>query len=108
MKDEAVGAEEQGTSAGRRAGFNRTRRHVRICAAVAGGLFSQIVLTAIARFPARLDVKGTAAEHGISLPEALHLICWRDTISGARYPSASYLRTRDLFALMPAAVLVPE
>lgn len=75
----------------------------RFCAAVSGGL-----LTAIARFPARLDVKGTAAEHGISLPEALHQICWGDTISGARYPSASYLRARDLFALIPAAVLVSE
>jgi hypothetical protein len=68
----------------------------------------EFVLTAIARFPARLDVKGATAEDGISLPAALHQICWRDAISGARYPPASHLRTRNLFALMSAAVLVPE
>jgi (1->4)-alpha-D-glucan 1-alpha-D-glucosylmutase len=69
---------------------------------------NEFVLTAIARFPARLEAQGTGAEDSILLPEALHQVCWRDTLSGARYPAASRLRTHDLFALMPAAVLAPE
>jgi (1->4)-alpha-D-glucan 1-alpha-D-glucosylmutase len=68
----------------------------------------EFMLTTVARFPARLDGKGIAAEDRMPLPEVLHRICWHDIVSGARHRPTSCLRAGELFALMPAAVLVPE
>jgi (1->4)-alpha-D-glucan 1-alpha-D-glucosylmutase len=67
-----------------------------------------LVLTVVARYPARLAAEGIAAESGITLPQALHEIGWRDLISGAQHRPTSCLRPKDVFALLPAAMLVAE
>jgi (1->4)-alpha-D-glucan 1-alpha-D-glucosylmutase len=68
----------------------------------------QLMLTAVGRYPARLAAEGIVAECGIPLPEALHETGWRDLISGAQHQPTSCLRPKDVFALLPAAVLVAE
>jgi (1->4)-alpha-D-glucan 1-alpha-D-glucosylmutase len=67
-----------------------------------------LVLTAVARYPARLAAEGIAAESGMTLPQGLHEIGWRDLISGAQHRPTSCLRPKDVFALLPAAMLVAE
>jgi (1->4)-alpha-D-glucan 1-alpha-D-glucosylmutase len=69
---------------------------------------NRLVLTAVARFPARLATDGIAAHSGVPLPEALHQTGWRDIISGAVHAATACLRADALFALLPAAVLVAE
>jgi (1->4)-alpha-D-glucan 1-alpha-D-glucosylmutase len=68
----------------------------------------ELVLTAVARYPARLAAEGIAAESRIPLPKALHETCWRDIVSGARHRPTPCLRSRDVLALLPAAVLVAD
>ena len=69
---------------------------------------SELVLTAVARYPARLAAEGIAAESRIPLPKALHETGWRDIVSGARHRPTSCLQSRDVLALLPATVLVAE
>ena len=66
-----------------------------------------LILTAAARYPARLAAEGIASESAVLLPEALQNK-GRDIVSGTTHISATSLRADELFALLPAVVLIAE
>ncbi|HZT88857.1 MAG TPA: malto-oligosyltrehalose synthase [Stellaceae bacterium] len=67
----------------------------------------QVLLTAVARFPARLAAQGFARDTVIAVPEDLHRSPWHDLVTGQRHPATDSLRPDALFEVFPAAVLVP-
>ncbi len=64
------------------------------------------MLTAIVRFPARLEAAGLTSEDVLPLPEEFQATGWKDIISGASHPPAAILKATELFAVAPAALLV--
>ncbi len=68
---------------------------------------SGTALTAIARFPARREANGFAAKTVLTLPEALRSTGLRDLLTGKTYAPAKALKAAEVFAILPAAVLVP-
>jgi (1->4)-alpha-D-glucan 1-alpha-D-glucosylmutase len=66
-----------------------------------------VLLTAAARFPARRAAADFDPETVIPLPESLQEAGWADVLTGGRIARGAALRACDLFAVMPAAVLVP-
>ncbi len=65
-----------------------------------------VLLTAVARFPARLPAAGMSPATTLALPDELRQMRWRDLLSGAERAGPT-LASPDLFAALPAAVLVP-
>ncbi|HEX5453750.1 MAG TPA: malto-oligosyltrehalose synthase [Stellaceae bacterium] len=66
-----------------------------------------VLLTAAARFPARRAAGELDPGTVVPLPEPLHETGWADLLTGARFAPGAALRARDLFAILPAAVLAP-
>ena len=66
------------------------------------------MLTAVMRFPARLEEAGLSPEDMLPLPEDLHETGWKDLLSGVEHAPAGALRAGDLFWAAPVAVLVPR
>jgi (1->4)-alpha-D-glucan 1-alpha-D-glucosylmutase len=66
-----------------------------------------ILLTVVMRFPSRSAKTGGIADGIVPLPEPLAHFHWRDLISGLEYAPGSALAAPELFAVYPAAVLVP-
>ena len=78
---------------------------------ICGFLRSQqedVLLAAVARFPARLAQDGVAGASGLAVPDRLQQTSWYDLLCGRRHPAASILPAAELFSVMPAAVLVPD
>ena len=65
------------------------------------------MLTAVVRFPARLETDELTSDDVLPLPEGLQATGWKDVVSGATHGPAAALRATDLFAIAPVAVLVP-
>jgi (1->4)-alpha-D-glucan 1-alpha-D-glucosylmutase len=79
----------------------------RIC----GFLRSQadnMLLVAVARFPANWAWGGFDADTALALPDALHRTSWYDLLSGRQHRPACRLAAPALFSVLPAAVLVPD
>ena len=66
-----------------------------------------ILLTAVTRFPSRDAKTSGTADSIVPLPEPLVNFQWRDLISGLEYAARPALAAPELFAVYPAAVLVP-
>ncbi len=67
----------------------------------------QQMLTALVRFPARLEANGLSPESALPLPEEFHETGWKNLLSGAAHAPAEALKATDLFAIAPVAVLIP-
>ncbi len=67
----------------------------------------QPMLTAVLRFPARLEANALSDETLLPLPEALRTTGWTDLLSGATHAEGASLKAAALFAVAPVAVLVP-
>ena len=67
----------------------------------------EALLVAVARFPARLAAHGLSRDTAIPLPEPMAQTRWRDLLTGTEFGPAAGLNGADLFAIVPAAVLVP-
>jgi (1->4)-alpha-D-glucan 1-alpha-D-glucosylmutase len=68
---------------------------------------AEIMLTAVARFPTRLEADGVDPETVLPLPEALRHRRWRDLLCGGEHEGGAVLPAPELLAILPAAVLVP-
>jgi (1->4)-alpha-D-glucan 1-alpha-D-glucosylmutase len=77
-----------------------------ICAFLRGHQ-EDVIVTAVARFPARLEADGIDPETVLPVSEALRRRRWRDLLSGSEHDAAAALRASDLFTILPAVVLVP-
>jgi (1->4)-alpha-D-glucan 1-alpha-D-glucosylmutase len=66
-----------------------------------------VMITAVARHPVRLQRSELAAQTILPVPDEFHNSGWRDLLSGLEHPPAPFLYSEDLFVIMPAAVLVP-
>ncbi len=64
------------------------------------------LLSVSARFPARLEAAGFAAETALELPEALRGHQWDDLLTGHTLVGTATLSARALFRELPAAVLI--
>lgn len=67
----------------------------------------QVMVTAVARFPARLQADEIMPDTVLPLPERLRRSRWHDILCGIEHRAAPALPVPDLFAILPAAVLVP-
>jgi (1->4)-alpha-D-glucan 1-alpha-D-glucosylmutase len=67
----------------------------------------EAMLTAVARFPARLESSGLEEATVLPLPEGFQRTRWRGLLSGVEHRLSPQPAARDLFATMPAAILVP-
>ena len=68
----------------------------------------QRILTAVVRFPARLEEAALAADLVLPLPEPLHGLRWRDLITGVEHAPCEALPAAKLFTTAPVTVLVPS
>jgi (1->4)-alpha-D-glucan 1-alpha-D-glucosylmutase len=77
-----------------------------VCAFLRGHA-DEVMVTAVARFPARLHAEGILPDTVLPLPEKLRQTRWRDILCGVEHPAAAALPAAGLVAILPAAVLVP-
>jgi (1->4)-alpha-D-glucan 1-alpha-D-glucosylmutase len=78
---------------------------------VCGFLRSQaddVLLVAVARFPARGAPEGFEADTALALPGALQGTSWYDLLSGRCLPAGASLPASSLFAVLPTAVLIAD
>ena len=69
----------------------------------------QVLLIAVARFPRRREEQSFNDDTAITLPPALQRMRWRDLLTGRTHePRAERLPAAELFATLPAAVLLRE
>jgi (1->4)-alpha-D-glucan 1-alpha-D-glucosylmutase len=66
-----------------------------------------VIISAVARHPVRLQRSELAAHTILPLPDEFHNTSWRDLLTGLEHLPAPFLYSEDLFVIMPAAVLVP-
>jgi (1->4)-alpha-D-glucan 1-alpha-D-glucosylmutase len=66
------------------------------------------LITAVVRFPTRLEANGYAAESTVPIPEPFHAAGWTDIVSGTKHTPGDALKATELFAVAPVAVLVPD
>ena len=79
-----------------------------VCAFARTNSASSLV-TAVARFPRRLQDQGLSADTWVRVPADPRRRIWRDLLSGAEFcPRDDGLRAAELFAALPAAVLVSQ
>jgi (1->4)-alpha-D-glucan 1-alpha-D-glucosylmutase len=78
-----------------------------VCAFLRGHA-DQAIVVAVARFPARLqEAGGVVPDTILPLPERLRQTRWRDILCDVEHGAAAILPAPELFAILPAAVLVP-
>jgi (1->4)-alpha-D-glucan 1-alpha-D-glucosylmutase len=78
-----------------------------VCAFIRRRGEADLLLTVAARFPARRAAADLDPATLVPLPEPLHESGWADLLNGTRFAPGAALRACDLFAILPAAVLVP-
>lgn len=66
-----------------------------------------VLLTAVARHPVRFERENLVHETFLNLPEEFRAHAWRDLLTGRNYPASGRVAAEELFATMPAAVLIP-
>jgi (1->4)-alpha-D-glucan 1-alpha-D-glucosylmutase len=65
-----------------------------------------LVLSAVARHPVRFQRSQLAEKTVLPLPDEFHNTGWRDLLTGQEHSPTPFLYSEDLFALMPAAILI--
>lgn len=68
---------------------------------------SEVVLTAVARHPVRFERENLARETFLIVPEELAAHAWRDLLTGVAHRPSARIAAEELFATLPAAVLIP-
>lgn len=63
----------------------------------------KVAITAVTRFPARLEEAGGWGDTSLTLGTGI----WRDALTGRRFTTGEVLAT-DLFAILPVALLLPD
>jgi (1->4)-alpha-D-glucan 1-alpha-D-glucosylmutase len=66
-----------------------------------------VVLTAVTRHPVRFQRVALAGNTSLAVPEEFLRTRWHDLLTGVEQPPSDRLLTKNLFAHLPAAVLVP-
>ena len=69
---------------------------------------ADVLLVAFARFPARRKAGGLSADSALALPADLAGLGWHDLLTGRVFAPGEAIAAAELFAILPAAVLIPD